>query len=386
MIEAASEEAVEGARWRGDRVLPLCGSYCFDTVPDRIEALCRAHERVIVVLADALGWHRLCAFADEPFAARLLRDGLVTRLTTQFPSTTVAHVTTLCTGLPVGRTGFYEWFQYHEAANGLVAPLLFARPGAVPGSLGVDAAAFYAFEDTLVARLGRQDIPVTTFQNASHSASPFSRIALAGSTARPFADPADALSGAAAVVRGMTFLYLDAVDSACHAYGPASAEATAATREVLGALEQLAGMLTPGTALAVTADHGQVAAAPERCLYLNRIWPELGDLLALPGVAGSPRDVFLHVRDGHVDEVVGGLRERLGETATVDPIETLIADGIFGDVTDVLRRRLGDVVVLPADGHEAYWYAPPAFEQKLHGHHGGLSPEEAHTWFGVLEA
>ena len=71
--------------------------------PRRWHGLQPPYERVVLVLADALGWHRLAAFADEPFARRLLDDGHVVRLTTQFPSTTTAHVTTLCTGKPGGR-------------------------------------------------------------------------------------------------------------------------------------------------------------------------------------------------------------------------------------------------------------------------------------------
>jgi predicted AlkP superfamily pyrophosphatase or phosphodiesterase len=186
------------------------------------------------------------------------------------------------------------------------------------------------------------------------------------------------------VERGFVFVYLDAVDAACHAAGPGSAEATAATRAALHSLEQLVAQLQPGTLLAVTADHGHVAADPARCLYLNTIWPQLSGLLSIAAPAGSPRDVFLHVRPGCSDEVVGGLRERLGDRAIVEPIDVLIRDGLLGDVSDRLRRRLGDVAILPAEGHEAYWYEPPVWEQRLLGHHGGLSAEETHTYLGLL--
>ena len=101
-------------------------------------------------------------------------------------------------------------------------------------------------------------------------------------------------------------------------------------------------------------------------------------------MAGSPRDVFLHVREGCAAEVVGGLRERLGDRAIVEPIDVLIDAGLFGEVSDRLRRRVGDVVVLPAEGHEAWWHAPPVWRQHLLGHHGGLSAEEAHTYLGLI--
>jgi hypothetical protein len=401
MVDPASEQAVEAARWRDGLVQTLPGGYCFDGIPETIAWLAGAadepalppaslaglqppYERVVLVLADALGWHRLTDFADEPFARRLLDQGRVLRLTTQFPSTTTAHVTTLCSGDPVGVSGLYEWFQYHEAVDGLVGPLLYARPGDPAGSLEVAPAEFYDFGETYVQSLVRRGVHATTFQNALYAASPFSRYALDGADVVPFMEAGEALRLAAEIERGFVFAYLDAVDTACHAAGPRSHDATDATRAVLAALEQLATSLRPGTLLAVTADHGHVPADPARCLYLNEIWPELPELVAIQGVAGSPRDVFLHVRDGCADEVVGGLRERLGERATVEPIEVLIEAGLFGRVSERLRRRLGDVVVLPADGHEAWWHAPPVWRQNLYGHHGGLSAEEAHTYLGLI--
>src|SRR5262249_24628175 len=154
-------------RWRDGLVQTLPGGYCFDAIPETVAWLAGAaaapplprsslaglqppYERVVLVLADALGWHRLTDLGDEPFARRLLDDGHVLRLTTQFPSTTTAHVTTLCSGDPVGVSGFYEWFQYHEIVDGLVGPLLYARPGDPPGSLELEPAAFYDFGETYV--------------------------------------------------------------------------------------------------------------------------------------------------------------------------------------------------------------------------------------------
>ena len=65
------------------------------------------------------------------------------------------------------------------------------------------------------------------------------------------------------------------------------------------------------------------------------------------------RATFPARQQGRAAEVVGGLRERLGDRAIVEPIDVLIDAGLFGEVSDRLRRRLGDVVVLPAEGHEA---------------------------------
>ena len=58
------------------------------------------YDAVVLFLVDGLGWRFIERFQDAPFIKRLSRDGIVEKLTSQFPSTTAAHVTTIHTGLP----------------------------------------------------------------------------------------------------------------------------------------------------------------------------------------------------------------------------------------------------------------------------------------------
>jgi hypothetical protein len=121
---------------------------------------------------------------------------------------------------------------------------------------------------------------------------------------------------------------------------------------------------------------------PARTVYVNRVWPELAAHLETGAdgkplaPAGSCRDLFLHVREGHVDEVCRELGGRLDGTAEVVTTEALIVGGIFTDPSAKLRSRLGNVVVLPRYGEAVFWHEPGRFVQDLHGQHGGLSPQE----------
>jgi hypothetical protein len=132
----------------------------------------------------------------------------------------------------------------------------------------------------------------------------------------------------------------------------------------------------------LTADHGMSPVDPARTVYVNEIWPGLAERLETGAdgkplaPAGSCRDLFLHVRDGHVDEVCAELGERLDGTADVVPVAELIAEGIFSEPSRLLRQRLADVVVLPRYGEAVYWHETGRFEQRLHGQHGGLSAQE----------
>ncbi len=51
-----------------------------------------------------------------------------------------------------------------------------------------------------------------------------------------------------------------------------------------------------------------------------------------------------------------------------------------------LRRRLGDLLVLPYPGHFVWWREAGVVENRFHGHHGGLSTEELVTVAGVLNS
>src|SRR5262249_14700220 len=158
-----------------------------------------------------------------------------------------------------------------------------------------------------------------------------------------------------------------------HRGGPDDAQVDVMFERVLTAIDR-----TPfpkGTLVLVTADHGMAAISPERTAYVNVVWPELAGLLEHGAdgkplaPAGSARDLFLHARVELVDDVVDGLRTRLDGVADVEPVARLVADGAFGEVTDALRARLANVVVLPHEGEAAWWLEPGRFEQRYFGQH-----------------
>jgi Type I phosphodiesterase / nucleotide pyrophosphatase len=201
------------------------------------------------------------------------------------------------------------------------------------------------------------------------------------------ADDGFAAIGAAlaAEERGYGLVYLPEVDALMHVAGPDDPAATELFDESLTAIERAVrgGVFPPDTLVLLTADHGMAGITPEQTTFVNVVWPEIVEHLAHGAdggplaPAGSCRDLFLHVRPGHVDEVVDRLRELLAEVAEVHPVEDLVTAGVFGPtVTDALRRRLADVVCLPFPGEAVYWFEAGRFEQHFRGQHGGLSEDE----------
>jgi hypothetical protein len=396
----------------GERfVRPAGGSASFAALPGTVEhaltgtgrpipALATRHDRVVLVLVDAFGWRFFERHAAHPLLRRFADDGVVVRLSSQFPSTTAAHLTTLYTGAPVGVTGIYEWFMYEPGLERIVAPLLFSYAGdSTRGTLladGVSPDALFPFE-TVAQRLAAAGVASFAFQDAAFTPSPYSAAMFRGATLQGERSLAAMLAGVAAAVGTITpsygLVYDGSVDMAGHVHGPSSAQFDARIEAVLTAIgEQLLPRLARlggSTLLLLTADHGQVDIDPAATIRVNRAWPGISRHLRVGrdgrplAPAGSTRDLFLHVRDESVETVCDHLGRVLAGRAEVHPAADLVAAGLFGDVTPRLLERLGTVVVLPYVG-ETTWWADPRFEVGWRGGHGGLSPDEVDTYVAAL--
>src|SRR3954468_7313611 len=417
-LDAASVAAVEGARRASGDVLPLASGYTFAALPATIERLLLGRagdpglppaalgdapdrvERLVLVLLDAFGWRVFARHAHRhPLLRRFLADGTVAKLTSQFPSTTTAHVTTLHTGRPVAEHGLYEWNPSEAGVDALVPPLMFAFAGdGRRDTLRVvraDPRAMYP-GDTFYRRLVDAGARCLAIQPASFAPSTYAGILLDGAESQPYRDVEGAFGALGDALRAArppvyAYVYIDAVDAAGHQHGPSSAAFDAEATRCLDAIERALPTLPAGTLVLLAADHGQVDVDPARTRFVNELWPGLRahlrhDRRGRPlAPAGSARDLFLHTMPGARDHVVATLRGLLADRAAVDATDELVAEGLFAAPPGPrLRERLGDVCVLPAPGETVWWRERGRFDMRFRGHHGGLTPDEAHPLVASL--
>lgn len=417
MINEASVSAVEASRWGSGWVKPLYDTYGFARIPELVRALftsdasdpvvsqligpfARPYQRVIVCLVDAFGWRFFAQYRDRyPFLNRFVTEGSATKLTSQFPSTTAAHITLMHTGVPVGQSGIYEWFQYEPQLDGIIAPLMFSFAGDNARNTllktGIDPAKLYP---TTTQYQALQRLGVTSFvlQPRDFTPSPMGSVVCAGAREVPFANATEAIRTLTDLVvgeqrRAYFYLYLGAIDAAGHRFGVDSAQFDAEVHAIFTQLEELfhaqaAGKLQD-TIFLMTADHGQVGADPAKAIYLNRTIPEIGQWIAvnrrgqLLVPAGSCRDLFLHIRPEYVDKALARLQEHLAGRAEVYRVRDFIDQGFFGSEppSATFLARVGNLVVLPYAGESVWWIEPGRFIQDKRGHHGGLTPQEMET-------
>ena len=443
MLNRRSIDAVAAAANGAGEVRPLYGSYCFARIPGTVEsvltgepndrtlpgdalgALADRPDTVVLLFVDAFGWCFFEEFAGcTPALQRFLRDGVVSKLTAVFPSTTAAHVACLHSGLTPAENGIYEWYQYEPTAGRMIAPLL-SSPAGEPGRNRIDLAPGTLFDgETLHERLAARGVRSISVTPGEFTPSPFNDAFTRGAENAPWKKLSrglDRLAGLAAAPgdggRGPRLIhyYYGGIDRTAHRSGPRSPAVRKAVRRFFGALEsrffraldegRYAGGrggaggdgstpagARPKICVVLTADHGMMGHDPARAVYLNQALPRIGEWLERdPGgrlkvPAGSPRDFFLHLREECFDEAVAALREALAGTAAVRPVRELVAAGYFGDAPPAPRflARVGNAVILPHPGRAVWWREAGRFECRHRGDHGGLSPEEMEIPFAVL--
>lgn len=366
--------------------------------PEALTGLPDRYRAVILILADGFGWRFFERYADYPALRRFTEHGTATKIVSQFPSTTTAHVTCLHYGSEVGQHGLYEWQYYEPRLDRLVIPLLFSWAGSRQRdqlkAANVDPAALYP-PRPVYPDLAAAGIRSTIFSHREYTPSTYSDAAYRGAAGvigcLTLPEALVHLRAAAERAAGPAYFvfYYDRLDAIAHEYGPNASHLDAEFDAFLTVLERqfLARLGGRGDVLVLlVADHGEVETDPATTVYLNTD-PAFagferflkrnrrGELLV---AAGSPRDFFLYVHDEMLDEARAFLARRLAGRADVVRTADLIAAGYFGSrpPSAAFLARAGNLVILPYRGEAVWWYEKDRFEQRFYGHHGGLTPQE----------
>jgi predicted AlkP superfamily pyrophosphatase or phosphodiesterase len=416
MLNTASLNAVDHATFSQQFVRPLYDSYCFANIPLSIQFLLTGegtpalpldvfgnlptrYDKVILFFVDAFGWRFFERYAEHyPFLKTFLDHGVVSKLTSQFPSTTAAHSSCIHTGLNVGQSGVYEWNYYEPLVDDIISPLLFSYADDkfardTLSKTNIPSAKFYP-QQSLYQTLKAKGVVSYIFQSQAYTPSTFSNAVFQGGHVVPFQSLSEALARLTDIVTAHKappyyyFFYFDRIDAICHHYGPNSPQFEREVESFLTAMEQIFIQKLRGkidnTLLLVTADHGQVEVDPNTTIYLNKIIPGIerylktnqqGKLLV---PAGSARDMFLHVKEELLAEAVEFLQKYLVGRAEVYPTTDLLAQHFFGTQppSTAFLNRVGNVVILPYANETVWWYQEGVHEMRFHGHHGGLTRAE----------
>jgi len=394
-------------------IKPQYDDYCFSNIPsfildrfnktnfsklpkDVIFNNDKIYQKIIFFLIDGFGWRFFKKYQNHPFFKFIEKNGVISKLTSQFPSTTAAHVTSIHTGLSVGESGVFEWFYYEPKVDLIIAPLLYSTAGNKEEKnrlkkFPIKPKDIYP-KKTFYQILKNIGIKSFIFQHQEYTPSPYSNWVFRGAMKIfPYKTMTEAIVNLFGVLnkekhKSYYFLYFDKIDSISHQYGPSSIQTE---EEILTFLNLMAGLFLKEfqkqkeVLFLLTADHGQIEVSPKTTFYLNKKIPQIkrwlktnknGQILA---PAGSPRDMFLYVKEEFVDKAFSYLSKKLKDVALVYKTNDLIKEGFFGEkISKNFLKRVGNLIILPFKNQTVWWYKKGVFEQSFFGHHGGLSREE----------
>lgn len=354
-------------------------------------ALREGVKRVVVVLADGLGWWQLemfCDRGDTPFLAELRerarrRDqAQLVEATTVFPSTTAAAITTLNTARTPLEHGNIAYFVWLEEFAEVTAMLRWGRAVNRRGSYFDDPAVDplrYVKVPSIHARLRERGIPSYVIEPEIFRAEAMTRMHAAEANFVGYVVPSTMgvrlhAAMADAPRPSYVYAYWSGIDTVSHLYGPRSEEAAIeATIFDVALRHALAGRAAGDTLVLLTADHGHASTDPDKMLDIVGD-EELRALLRNPP-AGEPRLVFLHTDKR--DRVREHLERKWPGAVTLLDRDELIDAGLFGrgDAT-MARRRIGEVVVLLDRDLSASIVKVDGQTLRHRGSHGGMTADE----------
>jgi len=351
-----------GANVRG--IIPaLLGPSSWETgLPEWMPEPVAAADAVVVLVLDGLGWDQLQDHRElMPTVASMVGGSIHTVA----PTTTATALTSITTGLAPAEHGLVG---YRIVLGGEVMNVLRWCVGEQAVRRSHPPREVQPFEPFL-----GQTVPVVSV--AELQASAFSEAHLRGCEQAGWrAASSIAVQARMEVEAGERFVYCyyGGIDKIAHerGFGPFyEAELRAADRLVADVLSSL----PAGTALLVTADHGQVHVG-ERLVTPS---PEL--LASVTMQSGEGRFRWLHTTKGAVDELAAAARDEVGHLAWVVTKEQTLDEHWFGPaMAPAVRSRLGDVALVayePVSFHESADSGP--FE--LVCRHGSLTSAEVNV-------
>ncbi|HUG15049.1 MAG TPA: alkaline phosphatase family protein [Thermomicrobiales bacterium] len=335
---------------------------------------------VVLVILDGYGSRVASGGARLAASARgaLLTRG---RLTSVFPSTTAAALTSIQTGASPGQHGIAGYTLYLPAARRVVNMVQFtAVDGSTLPERAVEPTRLLPVP-TIYERLAALGVDSVVVSHLEYARSPLT-ILHSGETPyrghRTAAEFAWMLNNEARRPgRRFIFGYWAGIDMLAHAYGPASPEVKLEVRLIEEALAQ--GLLSPlergsdDVVVIVTADHGLAATPKTAAESLPQLAKRAGKLTRSP--SGERRAVGLVTTSAAQRS---RWAQEIGERGAVIALGDAASAGLFGPgpLHDELEDRVGDTLLL-ARGPHSFPFRP-ARDDETHalGAHGSLTSDE----------
>lgn len=336
----------------------------------------------LLLLVDGLGLEQLEQYsAHAPFLRRVLRQQAAaqTEMSTVYPSTTAAALSSLGTGLAPGEHGLVGYDVYDPDRQTVVNQLGGWDERTDPQTWQPAPTVFEQLNQQRAT--GVHHIEPITVSLVAFESSALTRASLQGARfvgqnnlAKRFTQAAFEAQQPGALI----YLYVNELDKAGHQYGPGSIQWLEVLEEIDSLSRRMVRKLPEGTLAAVTGDHGMIEVKAEHRIDFAQQEELIADVAH---TAGEPRMVQLFFDETASDadriKTQEAWQRHYGDQAWIATRGQAINAGWFGHVSQRVQNRIGDLIVTgfePIALYDGRRAAPHSFA--MVGHHGAPTPAE----------
>jgi predicted AlkP superfamily pyrophosphatase or phosphodiesterase len=347
----------------------------------------KKYDNVVTLVIDGLGYNFV-----KSTRKNLIKENVISKITSVFPTTTAACITSFATGLAPMNHGIAGWFMKVKKDRKVFPStiLLFnnRRTGKLLTDYGIKP------EDIFIGnRLSKKIKDITVIHPEAIKNSTYSNYMLDGSTKLNYKDLKDYFSVTIQAVKRKSksqkyiYSYLPDFDGYFHELGGQSKELKDLYSKINSGLENLLKNIKgTNTLVLITADHGLRDTELDSRFNMND-YPEIVDLLNFP-LCGEPRAAYCYVKRGKKEEFEKLVKNRLGHAFDIVKSEKMIKEGYFGlyEPTPAFKYRVGDYILLAKKNYIIKDFLP---NEKVKFHmadHGGLSEDELFVPLCAFEA
>ncbi|WP_156173097.1 alkaline phosphatase family protein [Kosmotoga pacifica] len=362
-------------------VLHFCGHSLWPGFPFEEEGIDLSEiEKVVVFIIDALRYETVKKLlAEKKFEILGLKD--LNYMTSVFPSTTTAALTSYFTGVPPALHGMLGYTLYLKEYGSLInmielTPIYQDRDSLA--RMGFDPLKFIPVQ-TVFQYLHESGVRGYMITSKSFVNTGLSRMHSNGGSSKGVYGIGDTFEELHTILKSdsresLIFVYWGLIDTYGHRYGPDSEAYELEAYWLLRVIEDFFRKIrNKKVAFFIVSDHGQIVTPWDREIWWSRHDIDIYDLLyTLP--AGEHRAVFLHTNNP--EKLKNMLEEKYeGKLRAFLRAEALELNLFGGTPSSELISRIGEVIVIPEEDR-SFCFKYTGQEHSMKGRHGGLSPDE----------
>lgn len=323
-------------------------------------------KNVLLLVIDGLGY-------DVAKKSTILRKYSTQKITTVFPSTTAAAITTFLSGLTPLEHGIPSWFV-HLRECGVVSTML---PWKCRNNTPLVLNPKKILDCPSLARKLRVKSHTVLGKNIAYS--PYNQVLSHHAKRHTYTTLSGLfrhlkkLCAAKSSKRKYIYAYWPQFDYLSHRFGKAHPRTKNHWKKIEKQLERLVSSLHE-TTLIITADHGHIDTDESSRIKLSD-HPKLQECLTLP-LCGEPRAAFCYVHPNKVGQFKRYCKQFLGHACTVYTSDKLLPLMGIGKPHHELHHRIGDFILLMKKNYILTDLLEGEKKHAFIGNHGGLSREE----------